>query len=80
MQLTEKRYERRDDKEKIMLVIHKAKIDDTGMYSCEIQQYVKEGESDQTNAWVTVEGKYRNSHVSRFFSAYSVSPALFFKK
>ena len=55
--MTEKRYERRDDKEKIMLVIHKAKTDDTGMYSCEIQQFVKEGEADATNAWVTVEGE-----------------------
>jgi hypothetical protein len=41
----------------LTLLIHRCKVDDSGTYSCEIQQYVKEGEPDQTDCLVLIEGK-----------------------
>ena len=31
-------------------------MDDTGTYSCEIMEFVKNGEKDQTDCWLQVEG------------------------
>ena len=33
-------------------------LDDTGTYSVEITEFVKNGEKDQTDCWLEVEGKY----------------------
>ncbi len=46
------------DKEKLSLVIRKCSLEDSGMYSCEIQQFVKDGEKEQINCNVTIEGCY----------------------
>ena len=62
LQGADSRYERRQDKDKLTLVVRKCTFDDMGMYSCEIQQYVKEGEDDQVNCWLSIEGN-KSKHV-----------------
>ena len=50
------RYERKDDAEgKFTLIIRKCCLEDTGTYSFEIQQFVKEGELDQIDCRVNIE-------------------------
>ena len=40
------------------LVFRVCELDDTGTYSVEITEFVKNGEKDQTDCWLEVEGKY----------------------
>ena len=40
------------------LVFRTCEMDDTGTYSCEILEFVKNGEKDQTDCWLQVEGGY----------------------
>ena len=47
-----------DDKaEKLSLVFKVCELDDTGTYSVEITEFVKNGEKDQTDCWLEVEGR-----------------------
>lgn len=56
MQLSDGRYKRTDDPDgKFTLVIRNCELEDTGTYSFEIQQFVKEGEEDQIDCRVDVE-------------------------
>ena len=52
----DKRIERQDKGEKLSIVFRTCELDDTGTYSCEIVEFVKNGERDQTDCWLQVEG------------------------
>ena len=58
--MADSRYERKDDPDgKFTLLIRNCELEDTGMYSFEIQKFVKEGEPDQINCMLDIERKYR---------------------
>ena len=61
-QFADSRLERREEEEKLTLVIHRARLEDSGVYSCEIQHYVKEGEEGQIacNLVIEREGNFAN--------------------
>ena len=46
-----------DKNEKLSLVFKVCELDDAGTYSVEITEFVKNGERDQTDCWLDVEGK-----------------------
>ena len=50
------RIQRVDKGEKLTLVFRVCELDDTGTYSVEITEFVKNGEKDQTDCWLEVEG------------------------
>lgn len=52
------RIQRVDKGEKLTLVFRVCELDDTGTYSVEITEFVKNGEKDQTDCWLEVEGRY----------------------
>merc|ERR1719361_3181605 len=49
------RIQRVDKAEKLSLVFKVCELDDTGTYSVEITEFVKNGEKDQTDCWLEVE-------------------------
>ena len=53
----DKRVERVDKGDKCSLVFRVCELDDTATYSLEIMEFVKNGERDQTDCWLQVEGK-----------------------
>jgi hypothetical protein len=58
LQLSDGRYQRKDDPDgKFTLIIRNCDIEDTGTYSFEIQQFVKEGELDQIDCRLEIERK-----------------------
>ncbi|XP_023324296.1 twitchin isoform X2 [Eurytemora carolleeae] len=58
------RIERQDKGEKLSLVFRTCEMDDTGTYSCEIMEFVKNGEKDQTDCWLQVE-EYPHTFTSK---------------
>ena len=54
------RIQRVDKGDKLSLVFRVCELDDTGTYSVEIAEFVKNGEKDQTDCWLEVEGKQFN--------------------
>lgn len=60
----DKRIERQDKGEKLSIVFRTCELDDTGTYSCEILEFVKNGERDQTDCWLQVE-EYPHSFTSK---------------
>lgn len=63
------RYQRKDDGEKFTLTIRKCRLEDAGVYSFEIQQYVKDGEPDQIDCWLDVEGETLNPRIIGFLKS-----------
>ena len=51
------RIQRVDKNEKLTLVFKVCDLDDAGTYSVEITEFVKNGERDQTDCWLDVEGE-----------------------
>ena len=45
---------------KLSLIFKTCEMDDTGTYSLEIMEFVKNGEKDQTDCWLQVEGKTKD--------------------
>jgi hypothetical protein len=56
LQLASGRYERIDGMTKFSLTILACSLDDTGLYSCELQEFVKPGEDAETCCLLVVEG------------------------
>ena len=59
------RIQRVDKNEKLSLVFKVCELDDAGTYSVEITEFVKNGERDQTDCWLDVEGKIVANMISR---------------
>jgi len=58
------RISRVDKAEKLALVFKTCELDDAGTWSCEIMEFVKNGEQDQTNCWLDVE-EYPHTFTSK---------------
>ena len=52
------RIQRLDKADKLSLAFKVCELDDAGTYSVEITEFVKNGEQDQTNCWLDVEGEF----------------------
>ena len=50
--------------DKLSLIFKTCEMDDTGTYSLEIMEFVKNGEKDQTDCWLQVEGKTKDKLAS----------------
>jgi hypothetical protein len=59
LQFSDKRIERQEKGEKLSLLFKTCELDDTGTYSVEIMEFVKNGEKDQTDCWLQVEGRWK---------------------
>ena len=67
------RIQRVDKNEKLSLVFKVCDLDDAGTYSVEITEFVKNGERDQTDCWLDVEGEIWETDMSQMFLADSLT-------
>lgn len=62
-QMADSRYQVLMEDDRTQLTIKKCKLEDAGIFSCEIQQFVKDGEDSEIVCNLSVEGKMNDPHL-----------------